>query len=351
MSLKPLRILVAEDSPIFALLLTDLVQSQWDMECVGCVGDGQAAVEACKTLRPELVLMDVQMPKLDGLAATSEIMASVPTPILIVTADPFYRGVNQLFRALELGALDLVSKDELRLENRGRLLQKIRLLAGTPVVRHMHRSAPILPPTAAAAVPVGPLPHLGGKQNVVAIAASTGGPRALATVLGGLPAGFDAAILIVQHITQGFGAHLAEWLNQHCPLSVGVGRGGQAVAAGGVYLAPDGCHMELDARGQLRLHTRPAVRGHRPSADVLLTSLCQYNPARTLGVMLSGMGSDGAAGFGALSEAGATIWVQDAPSAVVYGMPQATLSRVPGAHVVDLGEMAKGLATAFGGGT
>jgi two-component system chemotaxis response regulator CheB len=382
MSSSPLRILIAEDSALFVEVLCDLLADEEDIEIIDIADNGEDAVRRCLETSPDLVVMDIQMPRLDGLSATELIMARAPTPILVMTSDPWRNGVDLSFRALSAGALDLIPKPEhlpLDEEERRDLVRKIRLLADIPVIRHVRGRRRHPTPTANSTsggskrseerrsrerrrrrahdeehkneehkkshharkreegastrrpVPRGPY---------VAIAASTGGPKALARLLRDLPADLGAAVLIVQHISRGFSTHLARWLDTNCPLRVSEAVSGVRPRSGHVYLAPSDHHLELTSAGRLRVHEEGPIRGHRPSGDLLFESIAAHAPERTIGIVLSGMGQDGARGLEALFEAGADTIVQDRDSAVIYGMPQSALDRGAVRSVVALERMA-----------
>lgn len=321
----PLRILMAEDSEIFAQALGQLISSEPDLELLEIARDGQRAVELCQRLRPDLVVMDIQMPRMDGLLATEHIMATCPTPILVVTSDPYRGGIDQSFRALKAGALDLIAKpdmaSELDVPSQHEFLQKIRLLADIPVIRHMRGSritqrakpAPVEP----AERPQVPL--------ILGVVASTGGPKILARLFEELPPSSQLSILIVQHITQGFSAHLAKWLNNHSRWTILEAVHGQPLLPGHAYLAPAHQHLELGPRQMIQLHDEAPINGHRPNGDLLLESLAQHAPSRAMGLILSGMGDDGARGLCALKRAGGHTFAQDVESCVVSGMPRAAL--------------------------
>jgi two-component system chemotaxis response regulator CheB len=330
-----LRILIAEDSPLFATVLAELLSGEDDMELVAVTDNGEDAVRLCEELRPDLVLMDVQMPKMDGLEATERIMASVPTPILVITSDPWRGGSDLSFKALSVGALELIPKPE-RLPisdaERRDLLSRIRLLSQIPVIRHVRGRAHMAPPHK----PTTPRLSIAPDHTpLIGIVASTGGPRTLAMLLAPLPERFEAAILIVQHIIPGFSEHLARWLHGNTQLHVQEARAGLRPQAGHVYLAPSEHHLELTPGGFLDVRDTAPRRGHRPSGDLLLTSLAQHAPARSLGLVLSGMGDDGAEGLRTLRAAGGITLAQDPASCVVPSMPQAAIGLGAAQHIVD----------------
>lgn len=356
-----IRILIAEDSSLFMTVLRDLIESEPDMEVAGLATNGAQAVELCEQVRPDLILMDIHMPVMDGLTATGRIMASCPTPILVVTADPHRGGVDLSFRALSAGALDLVSKPgEIPMREAERLgfLRKIRLLAGIPVVRHVRDRLQDAPSSGAkraaqleAASPARVAPRLAASREnapILGIVASTGGPRALGEFLGALPADFEAPILLVQHITRGFAVHLTRWLDGCSALNVVLAYNGQVARPGSVYVAPTEMQMELSSTGTLKIYDGPAVAGYRPSGDVLLRSLARHAAPRAIGLVLSGMGQDGAFGMAALYRSGAVTLVQDEASSVVYSMPRAALERGVVSEVVELSQMATRLQEVVG---
>jgi two-component system chemotaxis response regulator CheB len=357
--LDQLRILIAEDSSLFATVLREMIESEPDMEVVGRAHDGEQAVSLCVELEPDLVLMDIHMPVMDGLTATGRIMARCPTPILVVTADPYRAGVDLSFKALSNGALDLVGKpDEMPMRGAERLelLRKMRILAEVPVVRHVRDNlsvgASTDPTSTKTRSPASSCDlsdrqiagHIADEQTpVVGIAASTGGPKALAELLGALPASFPAPILLVQHITRGFSSHLSRWLDANSELRVVEAKHGQPIRSGYVYVAPTEMQMELSPSRFLKIYDGPAVAGHRPSGDVLLRSLARHVAPRAVGMVLSGMGDDGAVGMAALYRSGSVTLVQDEASSVVYSMPRSAIERGVVTEVVDLDDMARRL--------
>lgn len=336
--MKSIRILIAEDSPIFVDVLRSAVDVEFDMEVVGIAENGQVAAKMCADLKPDLVLMDIQMPVLDGLGATEVIMADSPTPILVITSDPFHGGVDQSFKALSAGALDLIAKPQdvpWPDPSRREFLRKIRLLSQVPVVRHMRgRRTSVVPKN----FKVSESLHNSGA--VVGIVASTGGPRALAGVVAALDAEFAAPILVVQHIMPGFSSHLAQWLDRTGALHVMEAESGMRLEGGKIYMAPAESHLELSAGSVLKTHDDPAVGGHRPSGDLLLESIARYAGPKAIGLVMSGMGSDGTLGLAAIRRAGGRTLVQDKDSCVVYGMPQSAIDLGVVDKVVKLDELA-----------
>lgn len=326
-----LHVLIAEDSDLFVEILVDILDAEPGLEIVAIADNGVDAVEACEIHQPDIVLMDIHMPRLDGLSATEEIMARCPTPILVITSDPHRDGVDLSFRALSAGALDLMAKpDQLPFpeSDRERLLRKIRLLSQIPVVRHVRarnrrRSTP------------DDLrqhrPRAGdddsGPAAIIGVVGSTGGPRALANICTELPDDFPGCLVIVQHITHGFTNHLARWLDKHSPLRVYEAQDGDDLRPGHAIIAPTRHHLVVDEHHQLAVRDGPPIGGHRPSGDRLLMSLARHASPRAIGLVLSGMGHDGAAGLTALAQSGCPTLAQDEQTSVVYGMPRAASAR------------------------
>jgi len=263
--------------------------------------------------------MDVHMPALNGFEAVQRIMSSVPTPILVLTEDPNSADAGWCFEALSLGALELLPKPDLdQLWNQpGHLLcERIRLLSGVSVVHHPRpqRVVPTLVPSVR--------PH-GAKPGCVAIGASTGGPGALAQVLAPLGHDFPMPIVVVQHLAHGFAQHLATWLNDSSQLEVLAVHRKTNLLPGKVYLAPDDRHLVFESRDRVVLRDEPQKCHYRPSADVLFHSAATRFGADAIGVILTGMGRDGAEGLLELRRAGAFTIAQSATSCAVDGMPKA----------------------------
>ena len=324
-----IHVLVAEDSATARALLVRVLESDPGIKVVGEARDGEQAVELTGRLRPDLVTMDIHMPRMDGLAATREIMQTVPTPIVIVTGSTTAREVSSSMETLRLGALEVLVKPPAPgspgFEAAARhLIEVVKAMSRVKVVRHWrHDPSRVMPP---ARVPA-PVPSsIGVRPRVVAIATSTGGPQALQQLLSRLPAGFGVPILVVQHITAGFTVGLADWLGTVCPLRVKVAAAGEVAAARTVYIAPDDLHLGVSARGEIVLSAAPPVGGFRPSGTFLFESVARAYGAGTLAVILTGMGEDGVAGLRVVRGVGGEIIAQDEKSSVVFGMPGAAVA-------------------------
>jgi two-component system chemotaxis response regulator CheB len=339
----PIRAIVVDDSPSARELLTAILQEAGDIHIVGVGANGEDAVRLTERLHPDVVTMDVHMPKIDGLEATRCIMRQVPTPIVIVTADLMPSGMNLTFEALRAGALTVVGKPGLAdRETCEKVVQTVRLMSEVPVVHHWgHTERPIPDGQVTPATPA-PAAKTEARQHpeVIGIASSTGGPATLAHVLGLLPAGFPLPILVVQHVTQGFVAGLAEWLSNVTAQRVSLASHGELPKPGAVLLAPDDYHMRVNDRGIVELSKGPPYKGLRPSANHLFRSLAQAYGARAMGIVLTGMGDDGAEGLAELHSAGGLTVAQDEQSCVVYGMPREAIIRNAVDRVLTLDQIA-----------
>lgn len=319
-------VLVVDDSPLSVDVLASRIRRDRRLEVVGVAYDGLRAVELARTLRPAVITMDLAMPKLDGLGAIERIMRERPTRILVVTAADDRSTLA--FEALRRGASDLLEKPRPG-DDADRLCERLWALARAPIGRpaRPREAAPIVPREAT-------------RVSAIGLVASTGGPAALATVLGALPADLGATLLVVQHLPLAFAERLARWLDGVSPLEVAIAKDGAALAPGRVLLAGDARHLTIDGARRVRLVDGPPVAGHRPSGTALLNSLASALGPRAAGVVLTGMGADGADGLLALRRAGGRTAAQDEASSVVYGMPRAAAER----HAAELSLSLEGVA-------
>jgi two-component system chemotaxis response regulator CheB len=309
---RSVRVLIADDSPTMRATLAAICATDSAISVVGQAGDGLEAVRLARTLRPDVVTMDVRMPKLDGLAAIRAIMTEAPTRIVVVCSPIGAIDDDLPFRAIQAGALELVAKPSVgRIDLAGfsrKLLESIRLMAAVPVVG---RRLPHGRPSARVRV------------DAFGIVASTGGPPALATILGPLPKDFAAPILIAQHMAVGFARALAAWARSVTTLPVIEVASPTACAPGHVYFPCDEHDLEVDKEGVVRVRRSPG--GHCPSGNRLLFSLAEAYGERAGGVVLTGMGEDGARGLFAIKHRGGYTIAQDEMSSAVAGMPRAAL--------------------------
>lgn len=346
-----IRVLVVDDSLVVREMLTQILSSDPEIEVVGAARDGLAAVDAVASLKPDLVTMDIHMPRMDGLEATERIMAFHPTPILVVSSSVRDQGEGTAFDALSAGALEVVKKPEpadwADLERIGReIIRKVKVLANVRVITHVRGRRPKERVPAASRSP-----QLPDSYGVVAIGSSTGGPSALAKLLGALPADLPVPVVIAQHIADGFVPGLVGWLDGLCAMTVTMARSGERPAPGIAYVAPTGGNLRLTLDGMV--FSPPAREQlYIPSADELFASTAKAFGAGAVGVILTGMGNDGAAGLKMMADAGAMTIAQDEKTSVVYGMPKAAadlgaarevlpIERI-GARVASLCSVARG---------
>ena len=337
------RVLVVEDSPTTRDYVVQLIESAPGLRVVETAGDGAEAIEKTVRLKPDVILMDVHMPHLDGFTATRRIMERAPTPIVLMSASLERDEVVLTFEALDAGAVTVVHKppgpgDPRQAEAVRELLETLRLMAEVKVVR---RWPPRKPSPRAG-------PGGGDHVRVIAIGASTGGPPVLAEILRELPRDFGAPILVVQHIAAGFTEGFVEWLGGQTALAVKLAEDGEPVRAGSVYVAPERLQMELDPRGRVRLAVHVAQDGFRPSVSHTFASLAATHGRSAMGVLLTGMGRDGAGGLRRLHEAGAVTVAQSEATSVVFGMPGEAVRMQAAQHVLSPSEIA-GLMQALAG--
>jgi two-component system chemotaxis response regulator CheB len=365
-----IRVLVADDSRAFRAILRTILGRAPEIEVVGEAQDGHEAVSQVLALRPDVVTMDVRMPGKDGLEALEEIMSRRPTPVVVVSAEAGPEKQEVSFRALELGAVEVLAKP--RADVRGRLEREaeeirmaVRAVAGLKLVTRHRRHTPragggaVAPPPVAPpleertvtgswvlrrdptpAAPVQPLPA--SAPRVLGIAASTGGPAALARIIHELPAGFPIPILIVQHIAEGFEGGLVHWLAGETPLTVKLAEDGEPLRGGTIYIAPSGSHLGA-AGGVVQLLKGEPVRGFRPSGTVLFRALAHEYGRTAAGLILSGMGDDGAEGLKLLRDQGAWTGAQGPQSCVVYGMPRVAVEKGGVAVTLELEDISLAL--------
>ncbi len=323
-----IRVVVADDSPTVREMIVSILEADPEIQVVGQAATGAEAVELAARHRPDLITMDIHMPVMGGFEATKRIMTETPTPILVVSSSARVRDVELTMEAIRAGALMAIEtpdpgSPEFTVQ-RQQLVAMTKAMAAVKVVRQV--AAPAPPPRR------GPALRPQRAARLVAMATSTGGPAALHGILRRLDPDFPAPIVVVQHIASGFVEGLAEWLGAASDLAVTVARPGDVLQPGTVYLAPDGRHLGIEPPGRIAMSAGPPIDGFRPSATHLFRTAARvYGPA-VVGVVLTGMGSDGVEGLREVKAAGGVVLAQDEGSSVVYGMPREAVK----AGVVDL---------------
>jgi len=337
-AVRLIRVMIVDDVKSARDLLADILATDPRFEVVASIGDGLEAVHKAFEVRPDLITMDIRLPGLDGFLAVERILAEFAVPIVMITAS-HGEYEDKVSRALKLGALDVIEKQELYLwrtrpEIRTAFLRKLHILARARVGHRPDRELG------------GPLPSVGAglaaedkgeaPLRVVAIAASTGGPSALMTLLKEIPSDVNAAFLVVQHMSRGFLDGLIHWLNHEVVLTVRKAQDGDLLERGVVLFAPEDYHLLVNEDGTARLNKSLPIGGHRPSAELLFKSVAAAFGKRGIGVILTGMGSDGALGLKRLRERGGHTIAQNEDSSIIFGMPRAAIEQEAAEVVLPL---------------
>lgn len=325
-----------EDSRITRELLLYILNSDPKIDVIGIAVDGKEAIAFAQKEKPDVITMDINLPKLNGYDATRTIMETVPTPIVIVSSSIASKEVSDTFQALSAGALMALPKPTAidHPEHKAlaeELVNAVKLMSEVKVVRRLsryHRPQPAL-------IQRNPEPLFPRQPRAVAIGASTGGPAVLQKILSSLPADFPPPIFVVQHMAAGFIQGMAKWLDDTCALSIQVAANNEMPRAGNVYLAPDGVQFGLAADKRISLGNQAANNGYCPSISYLFSSVAEVYNDTAVGVLLTGMGDDGAAGLKQLKERGAVTIAQDAESSAVFGMPKEAIKLGAAAQVLS----------------
>lgn len=335
-----IRALVADDSETARALLSGILSADPGIEVVGEAKDGLEALALARRLRPDVITMDIQMPGLSGFEATERMIRESPIPIVIVSGLDV-RDVAYSLEALRAGALALLPKPGSPgtgtfAEQSGHFVATVKAMAQVRLVRRRaepqkQKVPPLAPPAR---------PRRAVRPRAVGMVASTGGPAALHRILGALPADFPLPILVVQHIAIGFSEGLASWLDSASPLSVQVARDGEPLRPGRVYVAPDNRHLGIGPDRRILLSDAPPVAGFRPSGTFLFETMARVFGPASLGVVLTGMGRDGADGLRLVRQAGGTVLAQDEATSDVFGMPAEVIREGIADHVLPLHSIA-----------
>ncbi|MCB2016521.1 MAG: chemotaxis response regulator protein-glutamate methylesterase [Hydrogenophaga sp.] len=345
-----IKVVVVDDSALVRSLLTEIINRQPDMQCVGAASDPLVAREMIRETNPDVITLDVEMPRMDGLEFLSRLMRLRPTPVVMVSTLT-EQGADITLRALEMGAVDYVAKPRIGItsglnELAGDIVDKVRIAASA----HVKRLAPA--PAAATSAshhssappdaPRAPLPRLSTTEKIICIGASTGGTEAIREVLTPMPAD-SPAIVITQHMPPGFTSSFAARLDGLCRISVAEARHGERILPGHAYIAPGGKQFRIDRSGSNYVavveDTEPVNR-HKPSVEVLFKSAARVLGPNAIGIMLTGMGADGAQAMREMKDAGAYNYVQDETSCVVFGMPRMAIQAGAAHEILPLTQIA-----------
>lgn len=355
----PVRVLIVEDSPVVRELLVHMLGQDPRLKVIGAVETGERAIKVLPQLQPDVISMDIRLPGMDGFMATRWIMSNMPTPIVVVSADVDDQSLQTSMKALSAGALSVVEKPvgtthrDYEAVSR-HLCTQLAIMSQVKVVRQRFSPADGVetsPQQGAAAPRTISLDGAGSDYSLVGLVASTGGPTALHSILMHLPANFPVPIVVVQHMGAKFLAGFASWLDRTCALSVKIADNNEVPSPGVVYVAPGDVHLGFDGK-RLRLESGPSEHGQCPSGSVLLRSIARADGPRGVGVILTGMGEDGADGLLELRLAGGRTFAEDESTAVVNGMPGAAvclgaaedvlpLDRIPGRLVHTVTRLAR----------
>lgn len=331
-----IKVLVVDDSALIRQILSEIIKSEPDMTLVGAAPDAFVAKKLVLEKAPDVITLDIEMPKVDGLRFLEVLMNARPTPVVMISTLT-EKGAEATLRSLELGAIDFVAKPKIGVaqgmaEYHDLIVDKIRTAARSKV----KKASP------AKVSSVNKVSY-SGTEKLIAIGASTGGTEAIKEVLRTFPANAPATV-ITQHMPAGFTSTYARRLNSVCQMQVKEAKGGERLLPGQAYLAPGDKHMEIERSGadyRIKLTDGARVSGHKPSVDVLFNSLCKSAGNNAIGVLLTGMGSDGAIGLHELFNAGCETFCQDEASCIVFGMPKVAIEKRAAKHVLGLDDMGK----------
>ncbi len=328
--MRDIRVLIADDSSLARAMIADVLRADSGLCIVGEAEHGQEALDLTMKLRPDIITMDLNMPGMNGFDAIKNIMNRCPTPILVITSQS---DGEAGFRAVSLGALEVIDKALINDDSINGLLYMIKFLSKVKVIRHIQDSR-------AGRIELSP-PDTSGQGWMVGIAASTGGPKALSLLLSSLPPQFSVPVLIAQHIGGEFAPGLVSFLKSSTSLQVKLASDDEPVMDSHVYIAPSGMHLTVTKKRRISLVARQSNDVHVPSCDRLFTSLAYCCKEQAMGIVLTGMGSDGTAGAAAIASRGGYVITQDEGTSAVFGMPKAVFESGYVNRVVPLGEISR----------
>ena len=352
-----IKVLVVDDSAFMRKVISDMIESDPSMEVVGTARNGEDALKLIVSTNPDVVTMDIEMPKMDGLSALKQIMEVRPIPVIMLSSLTT-KGATETLKALDYGAFDFITKPSSLVKVSGpevkeELLSKIRIASRAKLSKPSTIQRQVRPQPVHTHLERSPGQYVQGKtkfKKIIAIGTSTGGPRALQDVIPFIPGNIDAGILIVQHMPPGFTKSLAERLDSMSQIHVKEAEDGDIMQAGVAYLAPGDSHIKLTKQaGQfvIKLDHGERVSGHKPSVDAMMYSVAALNDSNVIGVIMTGMGADGADGLKKVKTNHGYVIAQDEESCVVFGMPKSTIKLGVVDKVVSLNNIASEIVKAM----
>lgn len=348
LSPKSLRVMVVDDSAFMRFSIIQQLNEDPEIQVVGSASNGNEALRLIPQFEPDVITLDVEMPHLDGLSTLREIMKKFPRPVIMVSSLT-KEGASETIQALMLGAVDFIPKPDNSLDIRtamGEIIAKIKLAAKAKVKRSTSNLLQMSTPQTSTQ-PEKTLHSYSKLAPVILIGSSTGGPGALSEIIPALPASLPSPVVIVQHMPAGFTRSLSERLNSLSPLKVKEAEPGDTLMMGQVLVAPGGFHMLFDENERVALNQKPAVHGVRPAVDVTLNSLNKHFGKNMIGVILTGMGSDGSLGMSILHSAGGYVIAEHESTCVVWGMPRSVVEAGSASIVLPRPKIAKAIETAI----
>ncbi|HEY9705108.1 MAG TPA: chemotaxis-specific protein-glutamate methyltransferase CheB, partial [Allocoleopsis sp.] len=348
--MSPIRVLIVEDSPIALTILKRMLSSSADILIVGTATNGKKALEIVNEVNPDVICTDLHMPEMNGLELTQEIMVTYPKPILVISASVQEDDNDNVFQLLQAGAVDIFPKPVGGLDinyqkSQQELINKIKILSGVKVfTKHRRNSSALISDVSVKQPPINIITEIPivnqSLRKIVVIGASTGGPQALDTILTSLPGDFPIPIICIQHISEGFLQGLVDWLNPRCKLHIKIAQNGELPQPGNIYFAPEQKHLELDLYGKFAYSSSPPLGGHRPAVTITFNSVAKIYKTGVIGVLLTGMGRDGAEGMRNIYNSGGLTIAQDELSCVVFGMPKEAIALKAVNHILPLSAIA-----------
>ena len=329
------NVLIVDDSPTLRHLIRAILSTDPELNVIGEARNGEEAVKMVARLHPDVVTMDIQMPAMDGYEAIRRIMSETPVPIEVLTSTESDIRLGATYKGVESGALMVFGKprglpgDDPEADE---LINVVKAMADVKVIRRKWK----VPGASQLAKMENAVRRTANRYGIVAVGTSTGGPPALRTVLGELPATFPVPVVVVQHISKGFADGLARWLNETIALRVKLAEAGEPLLAGNAYIAPDEVHLQVTGQGKVALLKESPMDGHRPSVTALFNSVAKQYGRNAVGVLMTGMGRDGANGLYAMKQEGAYTIAQDEASSIVFGMPKEAINMGAAGEVLAL---------------